>query len=299
MDGCFPALGSWPAPRLTRCRHAGLSAAKAQTLPSAARIIADGILSEGQFEALPTPGARGRLQELAGIGPWTADAILLRGLGRLDVFPRGDVSARRNLAALIDRSRRSPCARRKSCWRVWAKRVACSISMAWPGGAPCKECSKGDRLIIFTIGHATRPIDEFRALLRGNGVRTLVDIRTIPRSRHNPQFSQQAPEFRAWGDRLHPRTGVGRPATREVRLAQSGLAQPVIPPFRRLYAHRSDRRQHSADARPGGAVWALGNNVRRGGALASAIVGWSPTCCWRGPCECGISWDQPPPAHTS
>jgi 3-methyladenine DNA glycosylase/8-oxoguanine DNA glycosylase len=68
-DGCFPALGSWPAPRLTRCRHAGLSAAKAQTLRSGARIIADGILSDRQLEALPTPGARGRLQELAGIGP--------------------------------------------------------------------------------------------------------------------------------------------------------------------------------------------------------------------------------------
>jgi len=82
----------------------GLSAAKAQTLRSAARLIADGVLSEGELEALPTAEARGRLQELAGIGPWTADVILLRGLGRLDVFPRGDVSARRNLAALLGRS---------------------------------------------------------------------------------------------------------------------------------------------------------------------------------------------------
>jgi DNA-3-methyladenine glycosylase II len=82
----------------------GLSAAKAQTVRSVARLIADGVLSEGQLEALPTAEARGRLQELAGIGPWTADVILLRGLGRLDVFPRGDVSARRNLAALLGRS---------------------------------------------------------------------------------------------------------------------------------------------------------------------------------------------------
>jgi DNA-3-methyladenine glycosylase II len=82
----------------------GLSAPKAQTLRSAARLIADGVLSEGELEALPTPEARRRLQELTGIGPWTADVILLRGLGRLDVFPRGDVSARRNLAALLGRS---------------------------------------------------------------------------------------------------------------------------------------------------------------------------------------------------
>jgi DNA-3-methyladenine glycosylase II len=89
----------------------GLSAAKAQTLRSAARLIADGILSESQLEALPTAEARGRLQELPGIGPWTADVILLRGLGRLDVFPRGDVSARRNLAALL--GRRTPLTARE------------------------------------------------------------------------------------------------------------------------------------------------------------------------------------------
>jgi uncharacterized protein (DUF488 family) len=64
--------------------------------------------------------------------------------------------------------------------------------MASPGDALCRECSTGERLTIFTIGHSTRPIDEFVALLRANGIRTLVDIRTIPRSRHNPQFGRQA-----------------------------------------------------------------------------------------------------------
>ncbi len=42
---------------------------------------------------------------------------------------------------------------------------------------------------IFTIGHSTRPVEEFIALLRANGVTRLVDIRTIPRSRHNSQFN--------------------------------------------------------------------------------------------------------------
>ena len=42
---------------------------------------------------------------------------------------------------------------------------------------------------IFTIGHSTRPIDEFLELLRANGVKQLIDIRTIPKSRHNPQFN--------------------------------------------------------------------------------------------------------------
>jgi uncharacterized protein (DUF488 family) len=45
------------------------------------------------------------------------------------------------------------------------------------------------RLCIFTVGHSTRPIDEFMELLRAHGVEGIVDIRSIPRSRHNPQFN--------------------------------------------------------------------------------------------------------------
>ncbi|MGB9429409.1 MAG: DUF488 domain-containing protein [Gammaproteobacteria bacterium] len=44
-------------------------------------------------------------------------------------------------------------------------------------------------MIIFTIGHSTRSLDELAALLRENGVQRLVDVRTVPRSRHNPQFN--------------------------------------------------------------------------------------------------------------
>lgn len=44
---------------------------------------------------------------------------------------------------------------------------------------------------IFTIGHSTRPIDEFLGMLEGHGIRNLVDVRTIPRSRHNPQFNRE------------------------------------------------------------------------------------------------------------
>jgi hypothetical protein len=45
---------------------------------------------------------------------------------------------------------------------------------------------------IFTVGHSTRPIASFIALLEAYGIRQLVDIRTIPRSRHNPQFNAEA-----------------------------------------------------------------------------------------------------------
>lgn len=47
---------------------------------------------------------------------------------------------------------------------------------------------------IYTIGHSTRTIDEFIELLQQYGVTQLVDIRTVPGSRHNPQFGQKALE---------------------------------------------------------------------------------------------------------
>jgi uncharacterized protein (DUF488 family) len=43
---------------------------------------------------------------------------------------------------------------------------------------------------ICTIGHSNRSIDDFLALLRQNGIACVLDIRTVPKSRHNPQFGQ-------------------------------------------------------------------------------------------------------------
>jgi uncharacterized protein (DUF488 family) len=42
-----------------------------------------------------------------------------------------------------------------------------------------------------TVGHSTRQIDEFVGLLIAHGVTRLVDVRTVPRSRHNPQFNAE------------------------------------------------------------------------------------------------------------
>lgn len=44
---------------------------------------------------------------------------------------------------------------------------------------------------IYTIGHSTREIEEFVALLKSHDITQLVDIRTVPGSRHNPQYGQK------------------------------------------------------------------------------------------------------------
>lgn len=56
---------------------------------------------------------------------------------------------------------------------------------------------------FFTIGHSTRSIDEFTGLLVPNGVTLVVDVRTVPRSRTNPQYN-----FDALPGALQPR-GIG------------------------------------------------------------------------------------------
>lgn len=43
--------------------------------------------------------------------------------------------------------------------------------------------------LVLTIGHSTRALEDFIVLLKAHGVEQLIDVRTIPRSRHNPQFN--------------------------------------------------------------------------------------------------------------
>ena len=43
--------------------------------------------------------------------------------------------------------------------------------------------------VVLTVGHSTRSIEEFIALLTAHAVSWLIDVRTVPRSRHNPQFN--------------------------------------------------------------------------------------------------------------
>jgi uncharacterized protein (DUF488 family) len=46
--------------------------------------------------------------------------------------------------------------------------------------------------IVLTIGHSTRTLEEFIGLLQAHGVTRVVDVRTVPRSRHNPQFNKDS-----------------------------------------------------------------------------------------------------------
>lgn len=55
---------------------------------------------------------------------------------------------------------------------------------------------------FFTIGHGTRPIEDFIALLKQAGISVVVDVRTVPRSHTNPQFNADALPISLETDRI-------------------------------------------------------------------------------------------------
>jgi DNA-3-methyladenine glycosylase II len=81
-------------------RAAGLSTNKIMHLRSAAEVVVGGKITDGEIEALPSPEAAERLCAVRGIGPWSAAVVLLRGFGRLDVFPMKDSGVARSLRVL-------------------------------------------------------------------------------------------------------------------------------------------------------------------------------------------------------
>jgi uncharacterized protein (DUF488 family) len=64
--------------------------------------------------------------------------------------------------------------------------IASSLRSSMTAGSPAAAHP------VFTIGHSTRPVAELIALLAENGVERLVDVRSVPRSRTNPQFNTDA-----------------------------------------------------------------------------------------------------------
>lgn len=96
----FPDGVRFQEARDAQLRAAGLSAGKIATLRRVAEALACGSLEATSLEARSSPEAAALLRGIKGIGPWTAAVILLRGLGRLDVFPANDSSVVRNLALL-------------------------------------------------------------------------------------------------------------------------------------------------------------------------------------------------------
>jgi DNA-3-methyladenine glycosylase II len=98
----FPSAETFLGADPDLLRRCGLSTAKVRTLTSLAERVTRGELIEAQIEPLPDDEAVQQLSALPGIGPWSAQIVLLRGFRRLSVFPAGDAGANRNLRLFLD-----------------------------------------------------------------------------------------------------------------------------------------------------------------------------------------------------
>ena len=97
----FPTARAVAGARPSALLACGLSRSKAESLRHLARAVEGGEVVEERIAQLGTSDALRELTELPGIGPWSAALIMLRGFGRLEVFPPGDSGAKRGLNALL------------------------------------------------------------------------------------------------------------------------------------------------------------------------------------------------------
>jgi len=94
----FPKPEDLAVTTLASLRSLGFNGAKSRELIELAKEIVSGQLDLESFANLGNGQAISRLLDLPGVGRWTAEYVLLRGMGRIDIFPGDDIGARNNLA---------------------------------------------------------------------------------------------------------------------------------------------------------------------------------------------------------
>lgn len=86
----------------TALRNVGFSARKVDTIRELARAAAEGQFELDRFETLDDADVVQALVQRRGIGRWSADYVMLRGLGRLHVFPNADIGALGGLRRFLE-----------------------------------------------------------------------------------------------------------------------------------------------------------------------------------------------------
>ena len=101
----FPDPADFSGVKAQSLKSLGFSANKSQALIDASSAIRDQRLNLESLVKLDNQVALERLVKLKGVGRWTAEYVLLRGLGRLDIFPGDDVGARKKLAHFLGKKK--------------------------------------------------------------------------------------------------------------------------------------------------------------------------------------------------
>lgn len=104
-EHAFPDPTNFSEVKVESLKPLGFSANKSRVLVDISSAIRDRRLNLESLVELDNQVAIERLLELKGIGRWTAEYVLLRGLGRLDIFPGDDVGARKKLAHFLGKKK--------------------------------------------------------------------------------------------------------------------------------------------------------------------------------------------------
>ena len=132
----FPTADELAAVPVDVLRAFGLNQGRASTLGVVARAVAGGLSLEHGSDAADVHAA---LLALPGIGPWTADYVVLRALGHPDVFPAGDLVLRYAMAQLPGGAGRAvtitEARARAEVWRPWRGYAAQHLWSAWAARA--------------------------------------------------------------------------------------------------------------------------------------------------------------------
>ncbi len=117
-----------------KMRSAGLSGAKARAIRSLSEHVLSGDVDLEKLPALPDSDVLTELTKVKGIGPWTAEMILMFSLGRTDVFSRGDLGLQKGLMHLYgwkklpSDKRLSAVIAKWSPYRTYAARILWKIA---------------------------------------------------------------------------------------------------------------------------------------------------------------------------
>lgn len=116
----FPGPADLATADIEDLRRMSFSYQKARYLTGVARAIVDGQIDLEQIGQLDDQPAGDRLRELKGVGRWTAEYFLLRGLGRTHIFPGDDVGARNHLQRWLGLSGAMTYERTAAAMQRWA-----------------------------------------------------------------------------------------------------------------------------------------------------------------------------------
>jgi AraC family transcriptional regulator, regulatory protein of adaptative response / DNA-3-methyladenine glycosylase II len=134
-EGEQPCALAFPTPDVLAegsLKDLGVAATRADAIKNLAKQVADGKLDLETPQELET--FVGTLQEIQGIGPWTAQYIALRALGHPDAFPVGDLGLLKGAGLCIDSKRaltHGALARRAEEWRPWRAYAAMHLWSAY------------------------------------------------------------------------------------------------------------------------------------------------------------------------